>query len=72
MISVMHAFKMLDVLGAFTDVGETKGTQMQFRSVLYYLIRIVWVFIHEEKKNARICSLKLILFLQKSAYLEEF
>lgn len=50
MISVMYAFKMLDFLGAFTDVEESKGTQMRFRSILYYLIRIVWVFFHEEKK----------------------
>lgn len=71
MISVMHVFKMLKILEAFTDVRESKGTQMVFRSVLYYLIRIDWV-LFQEKKNARIYLLKLILFVQKTADFEEF
>lgn len=35
------------------------------------LIRIVWV-LFQEKKNARIYLLKLILFVQKTADFEEF
>lgn len=62
---------MLKILEAFTDVRESKGTQMVFRSVLYYLIRIDWV-LFQEKKNARIYLLKLILFVQKTADFEEF
>lgn len=62
---------MLKILEAFTDVRESKGTQMVFRSVLYYWLELFGYFFRK-KKNARIYLLKLILFVQKTADFEEF